>query len=703
MLKTLVIVESPAKAKSISKFLGKKYLIKASMGHLRDLPKSQMGVDLNQDFEPKYIAIRGKGDLIKDLRQAAKGADKILLASDPDREGEAIAWHLGHLLGMKEEEKCRIEFHEITKPAIEAAMKNVRQVDKNRVDAQQARRILDRLVGYQLSPLLWRKVKKGLSAGRVQSVAVRLVCDREEDIRAFVAEEYWSIDALFRSQEGQFRAKLIKKDDKKIQIGTREETDQILAELKKSVFAVTDVRTKEKHKNPAPPFITSSLQQEAYRKLNFSPKKTMMLAQQLYEGLDLGKQGSGGLITYMRTDSVRIAEPAQIEAREYILSHYGKEYYPEKTRNYVSKGRTQEAHEAIRPTSIENAPDQLKAHLGRDQLRLYRLIWERFVASQMSSAVLDTLTVDVQGGRYLLRANTTAVKFQGYQILYQDAREDADAENQEDTALDVTVRKGESLQLDKLMEKQHFTEPPARYTEATLVRKLEEEGIGRPSTYAPTIGTIQSRGYVVKEGKLLLPTELGEIVISLLKEHFPDIVNVEFTAQMEEQLDSVEEGGSSWKAVIRDFYAPFEATLIEAENKIGKVKIEDEVSEEVCERCGRQMVVKMGKFGKFLACPGFPECRNTKPLLEEIEAKCPLCGNPIVVRRSKKGRKFFGCRAYPECNFLSWDIPAPDPCPQCGQLRVIKSSRSQKRIVCTNDQCRYTEILEKNHEDEHHA
>ncbi|MDR3270338.1 MAG: type I DNA topoisomerase [Peptococcaceae bacterium] len=701
MLKTLVIVESPAKAKSISKFLGKKYVIKASMGHLRDLPKSQLGIDVEHDFEPKYIAIRGKGDLIKELRQSAKTADKVLLASDPDREGEAIAWHLGHLLGLDEHEACRIEFHEITKQAVEAAIHNARQVDMKRVDAQQARRVLDRLIGYQLSPLLWRKVKKGLSGGRVQSVAVRIICDREDEIRVFAAEEYWSIDALLSTSEGQFLAKLVKMHNKKAEIHSREQAELILKELKQSTFTVSDVRIKEKLRNPASPFTTSSLQQEASRKLNFSPRKTMMVAQQLYEGVELGKRGSVGLITYMRTDSVHIAEPAQQEAKEYIVEHYGAPYYPKTARHYTSKGRAQEAHEAIRPTSVVQTPQSVKEYLSREQLRLYRLIWERFLSSQMSSAVLDTMTVEVQAGVYLLRANTSAVKFPGYQAVYQDSREDE--VDEENTRIDIIVQKGDAVNLQKLTEKQHFTEPPPRYTEAMLVRKLEEEGIGRPSTYAPTIGTIQSRGYVAKEGKQLIPTELGEIVIALLKEHFPNIVNVEFTAKMENLLDNVEEGDSPWKNIIRDFYGPFEATLIEAENKIGKVRIEDEVSAEICERCGRNMVIKMGKFGKFLACPGFPECRNTKPLLEEIDAQCPLCGSAIVVRRSKKGRKFFGCRAYPECNFLSWDMPASDPCPKCGQLRVIKSSRNQKRIVCTNDQCRYSETIEKTGEADQHA
>ena len=695
MSKTLVIVESPAKAKSISKFLGSRYTVKASMGHLRDLPKSQLGVDLEHDFEPKYIAIRGRGDLIKELRLAAKGADKVLLASDPDREGEAIAWHLSHLLGLDLNNKNRIEFHEITKTAIQAALKHPRQIDLNRVDAQQARRVLDRLVGYQLSPLLWRKIKKGLSAGRVQSVAVRLVDDREEQIKAFVSDEYWSLTADLQSAGGKFLAKLSKKSGQKIAITSKAEMEAVLSDLAGDEFQVSDVRTKEKKKLPAPPFITSSLQQEAHRKLGFSPKRTMMLAQQLYEGLDLGKEGTVGLITYMRTDSVKIAETAQAEAKEWILSHYGNDYYPPEPRQFANKGRSQEAHEAIRPTVAMRTPDLLKGILSRDQLRLYRLLWERFIASQMSVAIMDTLTVDVLVGEYLFRANASTVRFPGFLAVYEEGKDEADQADEEQSVLTLSVSPGEKLKLVKLQDKQHFTEPPARYTEASLVRKMEEEGIGRPSTYAPTIETIQSRGYVVKEEKQLLPTELGEIVITLLKEHFPDILNLEFTANLEEKLDLIEEGSAPWKSVVEDYYTPFSVTLAQAEEKIGKVKIEDQVSEELCDLCGRNMVIKMGRYGKFLACPGFPDCRNTKPLFEEVGADCPKCTKPLVVRRSKKGRKFYGCSGYPECDFVSWEMPAPDPCPECQQLMVIKSSKRQKKYVCTNPECRHTLVIEE--------
>jgi len=619
----------------------------------------------------------------------------VLLASDPDREGEAISWHLSHLLGLDLNNKNRIEFHEITKNAIMTALKHPRQIDLNRVDAQQARRVLDRLVGYQLSPLLWRKIKKGLSAGRVQSVAVRLVDDREEQIRAFVSEEYWSLTAELQAAGGKFLAKLLKKSGQKVAIASRTEMEAVLDDLAGGDFQVSDVRTKEKKKQPAPPFITSSLQQEAHRKLGFSPKRTMMLAQQLYEGLDLGKEGTVGLITYMRTDSVKIAETAQAEAKEWILSHYGINYYPPEPRQFTNKGRAQEAHEAIRPTVALRTPDLLKGILTRDQLRLYRLLWERFIASQMSVAIMDTLTVDVQVGNYLFRANASTVRFPGFLAVYEEGKDEADLVDEEQSSLTLAVSSGEKLKLVKLQDKQHFTEPPPRYTEASLVRKMEEEGIGRPSTYAPTIETIQTRGYVLKEEKQLLPTELGEIVITLLKEYFPDILNLEFTANLEEKLDLIEEGRAPWKSVVNDYYVPFAVTLAQAEEKIGKVKIEDQVSEELCDLCGRNMVIKMGRYGKFLACPGFPECRNTKPLFEEVGSNCPKCTKPLVVRRSKKGRKFYGCSGYPECDFVSWEMPAPEPCPECQQIMVIKSSKRQKKQVCTNPECRYTLVIEE--------
>jgi len=695
MGKTLVIVESPAKAKSISKFLSRNYLVRASMGHLRDLPKSQIGVDVDNDFEPKYISIRGRGNLVKELKAAAKNADKVLLASDPDREGEAIAWHLAHLLGLDLNDNTRIEFHEITKPTIQNAVKNARKIDMNKVNAQQARRVLDRLVGYKLSPLLWRKVKKGLSAGRVQSVAVRLICDREEEIRSFEPEEYWTLEAELQCEAGSFTAKLLNKEGKKFTIKNKAQMEEVLKELQSAGFQISDVSIKEKKRQPAPPFTTSSLQQEAYRRLNFTPKKTMMLAQQLYEGLDLGKEGTVGLITYMRTDSVRIANTAQEEAREFILRQYGPDYCPPEPRKFSSKGRAQEAHEAIRPTSILRLPDAIKEHLSRDQLKLYRLIWERFLASQMSAAVYDTVTVDVTAKDYLFRANAAKIKFPGFLTVYEESSDDPEKPNSSAGCLDGQLQAGQKLKLLKLIDKQHFTEPPPRYTEATLVKKMEEEGIGRPSTYAPTIETIQTRGYVVKEDKKLVPTELGEIVVALLKEHFPDIVDLEFTANMEEKLDDVEEGKAHWKTVIRDFYEPFAQTLEIAEQKIDKIKVEDEVSDEVCELCGRRMVIKMGKFGKFLACPGFPECRNARPLLEEAGVNCPKCGEKLVVRRYKKGRKFYGCSKYPDCDFITWEKPAPIPCPHCRGVMTERDFRRQKKYVCTNKDCRYTELVKE--------
>ncbi len=699
MGKTLVIVESPAKAKSIGKFLSKNYIVKASMGHLRDLPKSQMGIDIENDFNPKYIAIRGRGDLVKELKSAAKNSDKILLASDPDREGEAIAWHLVHLLGLNPDDNCRVEFHEITKPAVLQAIKSSRKIDMNRVDAQQARRVLDRLVGYQLSPLLWRKIKKGLSAGRVQSVAVRLICDREEEIRNFEPEEYWTLSGEFRCEGGSFNAKLLQKHGKKLAISSKEETDKVLAELKKSIFTIGEIKSREKRKQPAPPFITSSLQQEAYRKLNFSPKRTMMLAQQLFEGIDLGKAGTIGLITYMRTDSVRIAETAQAEAKELIMATYGDKFYPPEPRVFASRGRAQEAHEAVRPTSVLRTPESIKEFLSRDQLRLYRLIWERFIASQMSAAVYDTLTVDVLAGDYLFRANASAVKFPGYLTLYEESSDDPEKDENEESCLNGNLAQGQNLQMLKLDQKQHFTEPSPRYTEASLVRKMEEAGIGRPSTYAPTIETIQTRGYVVKEEKKLVPTELGEIVIALLKENFPDIVDQEFTATMEEKLDDVEEGQITWKSIVRNFYGPFSETLEKAEQNIGKIKVEDEVSDEKCELCGRNMVIKMGRYGKFLACPGFPECRNAKPLLEAAGVQCPKCSEPLVVRRSKKGRKFYGCSKYPDCDFISWEKPAPINCPQCQAMMTEKNDKRQKQYVCSNKDCRHTILVADNEQD----
>ncbi|MBP3400219.1 MAG: type I DNA topoisomerase [Selenomonadales bacterium] len=686
MSKTLVVVESPAKAKTIEKVLGKNYTVKASMGHLRDLPKSQFGINIEENFTPKYINIRGKGDLIKSLKEAAKRADKVYLASDPDREGEAIAWHLAHILGIPEDKKCRIEFYEITKPAIKSAVRSPRPINMDRVDAQQARRMLDRIVGYQLSPLLWRKVRKGLSAGRVQSVTVKMICDREQEILEFIPEEYWTIGAYLRKSEKyvSFEAQLVAKDDKKIEIHTKAEADAILADLTKSSYEVADVKKRERKRNPAPPFTTSSLQQEAARKLGFTSKKTMMLAQQLYEGLELGKKGPVGLITYMRTDSVRVSELAQAEARELIGTVYGAEYVPAEVPSYSAK-KSQDAHEAIRPTTMALMPKDLTEYLSRDQLRLYRLIWERFMASQMVPAVYDTVTVDIGAGRYGLKAVGSHLKFAGFMMLYSESKD------KKETNKDVTLpplEVGQKLEAEKFEPKQHFTEPPPRYTEASLVKALEEKGIGRPSTYSPTIETILSRGYVDKEDKKFVPTELGFVVTDLLKEYFLDIVDIPFTVQMETQLDEIAEGKYTKEEVLGRFYEPFAETLAKADEAIGHVELPVEVSDVKCEQCGEFMVVKQGRFGKFLACPNFPTCRNTKPIVKDMGVTCHKCGGHLVERQSKRGRIFYGCDNWPECDFVTWDVPLKETCPECGTFLLGHGYRGKfTKKYCANEAC----------------
>lgn len=686
MGKTLVIVESPAKAKSIGKFLGKKYFVKASMGHLRDLPKSQFGVDPDRGFEPKYIPIRGKGEIIKELRAAAKKADHVLLASDPDREGEAIAWHLLHLLDLDPDGKCRIEFNEITQNAIQNAVRNPRPIDYNRVFAQQARRILDRLVGYNLSPLLWKKVKKGLSAGRVQSVAVRLIVDREEEIQAFVPEEYWTLTARLARQGGDpFEARLYKIGEKKADIPNEDKIKEILGDLKGKDYHVVKVVRREKLRQPPAPFITSSLQQEAYRKLNFTAKKTMLVAQQLYEGIDLGKEGPSGLVTYIRTDSTRVSDAARQEAVQFITGRFGKEFASGKIKYAAARGRIQDAHEAIRPTSVAREPEAIKAFLSNDQYKLYKLIWERFVASQMSPAVIDTTTVEIKAGQYIFRATGSIIKFPGFMKVYTESRDDG--QEDEDNRVLPELSEGDRLEKKSLVPKQHFTQPPPRYTDATLVKALEEKGIGRPSTYAPIVETIQKRGYVVKEKKQFYPTELGVVVVNLLKEYFKDIIDVEFTASMEEKLDEVEEGELGWTGVLRDFYGPFKETLAKAEKEIGHVEVAQEVTDELCENCKRNLVVKMGRYGKFLACPGFPQCRFTKPLLEPTGVNCPECPGELVLRRSKKGRPFYGCSRYPECEFTVWDRPSPEKCPVCGGLTVYRKNRGKEEIKCVSPDC----------------
>ncbi len=683
----LVIVESPAKAKTIERYLGKKYKVKASMGHVIDLPKSQMGVDVEKNYELKYITIRGKGPVLKELKTAAKKAKKIYLAADPDREGEAIAWHLAKSLGVDVDSDCRVVFNEITKDAIKESFKHPRKIDMDLVDAQQARRVLDRLVGYNISPLLWKKVKKGLSAGRVQSVAVRLIIDREKEIQNFEPEEYWSIEADFAKNKSTFQGSFYGVDGKKLPLASKTEVDTILNKLNDNDYKVDKVNKRERKRNPAPPFTTSSLQQEAARKLNFRARKTMMLAQQLYEGIDLGKkEGTVGLITYMRTDSTRISNTAQQEAMGYIEENYGKEFIGKYTKKNDGE-RAQDAHEAIRPTSAMRTPNSLKNILSRDQLRLYKLIWERFLASQMAPAILDTVTAHILNNGVEFRATGSQIKFKGFMKVYVEGQDD---EKKEENKLLPPLEEGEKIKVTKMEPNQHFTQPPPRYTEARLVKTLEELGIGRPSTYAPTLDTIQRRGYVALDNRRFVPTELGEIVIEILLEYFPEIIDVEFTVKMENDLDSIEEGKREWIKIIDEFYNGFEKRLVKAEEEMEKIEIRDEPAGEDCENCGHEMVYKMGRYGKFLACSNFPECRNTKPILKDIGVKCPKCkeGN-IVERKSKKRRVFYGCDRYPECDFLSWDKPIARPCPKCEGLLVEKKKKKGTQVECVS--CDYKE------------
>jgi DNA topoisomerase-1 len=640
-----------------------------------------MGVEIERNFEPKYITIRGKGEVLKELKNASKKVKKVYLAADPDREGEAIAWHLAHYLELGENEPCRVVFNEITKQAVKDAFKSPRKINLDLVNAQQARRILDRIVGYKISPLLWKKVKKGLSAGRVQSVAVKLIIDRENEIRSFVPEEYWSITAKLRHDSDVFEAKFFSFGEDKKELRSEAEVNNVLKSIADAEFVVANVKERERLRNPAPPFITSTLQQEAARKLNFRAARTMSVAQQLYEGIDLGKEGTVGLITYMRTDSTRISPVAREEAREFILQKFGETYVPKTPREYTKKSaNAQDAHEAIRPSSVMRTPDDVKPYLTRDQYRLYKLIWERFVASQMASAVLDTMTVDIEAGKAVFRAIGSKVKFPGFMKVYVEGNDDGDTE--EDRLLPA-MAPGDKLKAEGIEPKQHFTQPPPRYTEARLVRTLEELGIGRPSTYAPTLETIQKRGYVAIEDKKFVPTELGELVIQLMSEFFPEILDVEFTAHMEEELDNVEEGRENWVKVLDTFYSAFEKRLEVAEEEMKEVEIQDEVSEETCEKCGRPMVYKMGRFGKFLACSGFPDCRNTKPIVKDTGVVCPQCKEgKIVERRSKKGRIFYGCDRYPECDYVLWDKPVDKPCPQCGSLMVEKKNKRAAVVQC---------------------
>ena len=685
----LVIVESPAKARTISKFLGRTYKVEASNGHVRDLPKSQLGVDIEHDFEPKYITIRGRGEVLERIRKEARSAKSVILATDPDREGEAISWHLAHILGIDPDSACRVEFNEITEKTVKSAIKQPRAINQQLVDAQQARRMLDRLVGYKISPLLWVKIKKGLSAGRVQSVATRMICDRETEIETFEPEEYWHVTAKLRAGGKQLEARLHSLDGERVSLSDEQAANDAKARIAGGGFVVKSVKRGERHKHPAPPFTTSNLQQEASRKLGFTTSKTMQIAQQLYEGVDIEGRGTLGLISYIRTDSVRLSDEAVSAAREAIESRYGAEYVPEKPVVYKGRKSAQDAHEAIRPASIDLRPEDIKASLTRDQFNLYKLVYLRFIACQMADAVYETQQIEIANDSgVVLRSSAERLKFAGFTAVYEEGRDDGAQEEQIAGALE-DVSEGSEAVVEETEATQHFTQAPPRYTEASLVRALEEKGIGRPSTYAPTISTILARGYVTREKKQLYPTELGVMITDMMKEHFTDIVDIAFTAGMEEQLDEVEEGKRGWRDVLRDFYGPFEKTLEKAEAEIEKVEIKDEVSDVVCDKCGAMMVYKFGRFGRFLACPNFPECRNTKAIQVEIAAPCPVCGAKLLEKTSRKGRKFYGCERYPECDFVSWEMPVEQKCPKCGGYMVLKRGRKgESYYLCANENCR---------------
>lgn len=689
---TLVIVESAAKAKTLEKFLGKGYKVKASVGHIKDLPKSKLGIDVENNFEPQYITIRGKGDLLKEIKEESQKASKVLLATDPDREGEAIAWHIQNAIKIPAGSKCRIEFNEITKDAVKNAIKHSRNVNIDRVNAQQARRVLDRLVGYNLSPLLWSKVRKGLSAGRVQSVVMRIICEREREINAFIPEEYWTVEAILTDEKHEFTAKLATVNDQKINIIKNSEEKEVLEKyLKKSKFTITKIETKEKRRKANPPFITSTLQQEAAKQLNFFSKRTMKVAQELYEGLAIGPEGTVGLITYLRTDSTRISQAAQQEAADLIKQTYGSKYAPDTPNVFTNKKGAQDAHEAIRPSSVFRLPEKVKPFLSRDQYRLYKLIWDRFVASQMTPAVYDTKTVDIKAGIYGLKASSSTIKFLGYKKVYNDADED------EIKNPIPELSKGQKIKLVKTNAQQHFTQPPSRFSEASLVKLLEEKNIGRPSTYAPIIDTIIKRFYVERQNKQFAPTELGFIVTDLLKEYFGGILEVEFTAKLEEELDQIEDGQMNWKTVIKDFYLPFEEDLAKAQAVVEKIQIKEEEAGKDCPNCGKPLLIKYGRFGKFLACSGFPECRHTESMNEVIGVACPLCSQPIVSLKSKKGRQFYGCKGYPECSFRSWNKPTGEKCPQCGDAMVeVPAKTKENQIICQNKECKYKKEMGSN-------
>ncbi|MEG2859116.1 MAG: type I DNA topoisomerase [Clostridia bacterium] len=688
----LVIVESPAKARTISKFLGKGYHVEASHGHVRDLPKSQIGVNVEGGFEPKYITIRGRGDILDKIRKEARGATKVFLATDPDREGEAISWHLANVLKIPEGESCRVEFHEITSREVKSAIKASRPVNMNLVNAQQARRVLDRLVGYKISPILWSKVRKGLSAGRVQSVATAIICDREKEIDEFEPEEYWNLSCAFTSGGVPFKGRFFGEAGERLDVVSEAQANALIERIKGARFQVTSVKHGERKKNPTAPFTTSNLQQEASRKLGFTTLKTMQVAQQLYEGVDIEGEGTQGLVTYIRTDSTRISEEAITAVRELIGEQYGPAYLPEVPNAYKTRKTAQDAHEAIRPTETSRKPELIKASLTRDQFKLYKLIYYRFLASQMTPALYETLSSEIEGGGLTFRFGGQKMKFAGFTAVYEEVLDDAQAE--QDSSMPI-LTEGTEAEAGEVEAEQHFTQPPPRYTEASLVRTLEEKGIGRPSTYAPTITTIMARGYISREQKRLHPTELGLVVTDIMKNNFPDIVDIAFTADMEEKLDEVEAGDEEWHQLIATFYGPFALTLEEAEKTIEKVSIEDQVSDIPCEKCGAMMVYKMGRFGKFLACPNFPECRHTMALLKDIGVACPDCGARLLERVSRKGRKFYGCEKYPDCAFVSWDLPVNDKCALCGGRMVQKRGRKGENYhVCVNEQCRNRVLLE---------
>ena len=688
----LVIVESPAKAKTIKKYLGGNYEVVASMGHVRDLPKSKMGIDFENNFEPQYVDMKGKEDVIKELKKYAKKSEHVYLATDPDREGEAISWHISNMLGLDINDNNRVEFNEITKSGVKAGMSNPHKIDLDLVNAQQARRILDRIVGYKLSPFLWKKVKRGLSAGRVQSVAVRLIVDREKEVKEFVPQEYWSIDAKFTAPSSRkvFAAKLSAIDGKKAELSNKEETDEVLKRLENAVYTVTDVKKRVTRKQPAPPFITSTLQQEASKRMGFQAKRTMKAAQELYEGVEIEGMGAVGLITYMRTDSLRISDEARDAAAKCIEEIYGKEYLPPSPRVFKSKKNAQDAHEAIRPSLPELTPDRVKASLTTDQFKIYKLIWERFIASQMANALLDTVSVTIEAEGCTFKASGYSVKFDGFTKLYEE-KKDSEEENNK---MLPPINKEDILKLKEILGNQHFTQPPSRFTEASLIKTMEENGIGRPSTYAPTISTIISRMYVERDGKQLRPTALGEVTTDLMKDHFKHIVDAKFTAKMESDLDGVERGETNWVDTLDVFYKDFDKGLTKAEKAMeGKrVKVPDEETDVECDLCGRKMVIKIGRFGKFLACPGFPECKNTKKIVQATKGTCPLCGSKIVLKKSKKGRNFYGCDGYPDCNFMTWNAPVEDKCPKCGSTLFKKGGKSGK-LLCEKPDCGYERNL----------